>query len=262
MGGLVCRAYLRRFGGDRVDSLVTMGSPHHGTFHAYLANGGTGNRCGPGTGGFARDQRCGSAGAFTSIYSVHDTVISPQDSSGDAGANGVRLSAIGPRQHARWRAGACATGAALTRLSPVWQRHEQPFPPAVSWRHRHRDRFKYLLHAGDHRVLVDCGLFQGWKQLRLKNWAGCRFRPLADAVLLTHAHIDHSGYLPVLGKRGFRRRIYCTDGGAGGILLVDAAHLQEEGSKLRQQTSLSRHQPALPLFSPTTRAVLPASGAG
>ena len=64
---------------------------------------------------------------------------------------------------------------------------------------------KYLLQAGDHRVLVDCGLFQGWKQLRLKNWAELPFPAHSlDAVLLTHAHIDHSGYLPVLGKRGFR----------------------------------------------------------
>ena len=90
---------------------------------------------------------------------------------------------------------------------------------------------KYLLHAGDHRVLVDCGLFQGWKQLRLKNWAELPFPPHSlDAVLLTHAHIDHSGYLPVLGKRGFRRRVYCTRGtqALAEILLVDAAHLQEE----------------------------------
>ena len=111
---------------------------------------------------------------------------------------------------------------------------------------------KYLLHAGDHRVLVDCGLFQGWKQLRLKNWAELPFPPHSlDAVLLTHAHIDHSGYLPVLGKRGFRRRIYCTHGtrALAEILLVDAAHLQEEEANFANKHRFSRHQPALPLFT-------------
>lgn len=111
---------------------------------------------------------------------------------------------------------------------------------------------KYLLHAGDHRVLVDCGLFQGWKQLRLKNWAELPFPPHSlDAVLLTHAHIDHSGYLPVLGKRGFRRRVYCTRGtqALAEILLVDAAHLQEEEANFANKHRFTRHQPALPLFT-------------
>ena len=111
---------------------------------------------------------------------------------------------------------------------------------------------KYLLQAGDHRVLVDCGLFQGWKQLRLKNWAELPFPAHSlDAVLLTHAHIDHSGYLPVLGKRGFRRRVYCTRGtqALAEILLVDAAHLQEEEANFANKHRFSRHQPALPLFT-------------
>ncbi len=111
---------------------------------------------------------------------------------------------------------------------------------------------KYLLSTDDHRVLVDCGLFQGWKQLRLKNWAELPFSPSSlDAVLLTHAHIDHSGYLPVLGKRGFRRRVYCTRGtqALAEILLVDAAHLQEEEANFANKHRFSRHQPALPLYT-------------
>ena len=86
---------------------------------------------------------------------------------------------------------------------------------------------------------ADC--FRAGSNCGLKNWAELPFRstPL-DAVLLTHAHIDHSGYLPVLGKRGFRRRVYCTRGtqALAEILLVDAAHFAGRRSELRQQASL------------------------
>jgi len=111
---------------------------------------------------------------------------------------------------------------------------------------------KYLLQAGGRRLLVDCGLFQGWKQLRLKNWAPPPFAVNSlDAVLLTHAHIDHSGYLPVLARRGYHHRVYCSHGtrALAEILLVDAAHLQEEEANYANKHRFSRHQPALPLFT-------------
>lgn len=111
---------------------------------------------------------------------------------------------------------------------------------------------RYLLQAGDHRVLVDCGLFQGYKQLRLKNWAEPPFTPRTlDAVLLTHAHIDHTGYLPVLAKRGFHRRVYCTRAtrALSEVMLADAAHLQVEEANFANKHRFSRHQPALPLYT-------------
>jgi len=90
---------------------------------------------------------------------------------------------------------------------------------------------RHLLESGASRLLMDCGLFQGLKELRLRNWA--RFpvpAPSIQAVLLSHAHIDHSGFLPRLGKEGFTGPIYCTRGTADllKIMLPDAAHLQEE----------------------------------
>src|SRR3546814_5649884 len=72
---------------------------------------------------------------------------------------------------------------------------------------------KYLLELGDARVLVDCGLFQGFKQLRLRNWAPLPIDPRSlDAVVLTHAHLDHSGYLPLLVKNGFSGPVICPEG--------------------------------------------------
>ncbi|MBL8311498.1 MAG: MBL fold metallo-hydrolase [Burkholderiales bacterium] len=111
---------------------------------------------------------------------------------------------------------------------------------------------RYLLSTAQSRVLVDCGLFQGWKQLRLKNWAPLPFSPSSlDSVLLTHAHIDHSGYLPALCKQGFRRHIWCTHGtrALAELMLLDAAKLQEEEAAFANKHRFSRHQPALPLFT-------------
>ncbi len=110
---------------------------------------------------------------------------------------------------------------------------------------------KYLLEAGGLRLLIDCGLFQGFKQLRLRNWAPPPFDPASlDAVILTHAHIDHSGYLPLLAKQGFRGKVYCSYATRDlcGILLPDAAHLQEEEARFANKHRFSKHQPALPLF--------------
>ncbi|MGZ5686029.1 MAG: MBL fold metallo-hydrolase RNA specificity domain-containing protein [Usitatibacter sp.] len=111
---------------------------------------------------------------------------------------------------------------------------------------------KTLVTAGASRVLVDCGLFQGYKALRLRNWAPPPFDPASlDAVVLTHAHIDHSGYLPLLAKRGFRGRIYCTEGTYElcRILLPDSAHLQEEQAEHANRYGYSKHSPALPLYT-------------
>jgi len=111
---------------------------------------------------------------------------------------------------------------------------------------------RYLVHEGDTRLLVDCGLFQGYKQLRLRNWAPL---PVAasslDAVVLTHAHIDHSGYLPLLVRQGFRGRILCTEATLElcKLLLRDSAHLQEEEAEYANRHGFSRHHPALPLYT-------------
>jgi len=111
---------------------------------------------------------------------------------------------------------------------------------------------RYLLTCGARRVLVDCGLFQGYKYLRLKNWARLPFDPgTLDAVLLTHAHLDHSGYLPLVIKRGFRGPIYATQATIDlcRILLPDSGHLQEEQARYANRHGFSRHSPALPLYT-------------
>ncbi len=108
-----------------------------------------------------------------------------------------------------------------------------------------------LLSYGGKRYLVDCGLFQGPKDKRLLNWEPFQDADKIDAVILTHAHIDHSGYLPKLVKEGFKGPIYCSEGTADlcEILLLDSAYLQEEDAKFANKTKHSRHDPALPLYT-------------
>ena len=111
---------------------------------------------------------------------------------------------------------------------------------------------KYLIESNGHRVLIDCGLFQGLKELRERNWQDLPFDPKSiDAVLITHAHIDHTGYLPRLVAQGFAGRIYCSRGTADllKILLPDAARLQEEDAAYRNRHNLTSHTPALPLYT-------------
>lgn len=110
---------------------------------------------------------------------------------------------------------------------------------------------RFLLDTGKGRILVDCGQFQGLKELRLRNWAPPPFEPRSiDAVVLTHAHIDHSGMLPRLVEQGFRGPIYATPATAelADILLMDAAKLQEEDAAYANRKGFSKHHPALPLF--------------
>lgn len=112
---------------------------------------------------------------------------------------------------------------------------------------------KYLVTLDERRkILLDCGLFQGYKELRLKNWASLPVNPREiDAVILTHAHIDHSGYLPLLVKNGFSGKIYCTQATQElcQILLVDSAYLQEEEARFANEHGYSKHTPALPLYT-------------
>ena len=111
---------------------------------------------------------------------------------------------------------------------------------------------KYLFDDGTASTLVDCGLFQGFKQLRLRNWQPLPFDPKRiTSVVLTHAHIDHSGHLPLLVRNGFAGRIYCTKATRElcEILLPDAAHLQEEEARYANKRGFSKHKPALPLFT-------------
>ncbi len=110
----------------------------------------------------------------------------------------------------------------------------------------------YLLDTGASRVLVDCGLFQGPKKLRERNWRPFPFEPASlDAVVLTHAHIDHSGLLPRLCKAGFAGPIYCTDGTRDllQLLLPDSGHLQEEEARRANRYGYAHHHPALPLYT-------------
>ncbi len=111
---------------------------------------------------------------------------------------------------------------------------------------------KYLIEADRGRVLVDCGLFQGLKELRERNWQDPPFDPASlDAVLITHAHIDHTGYLPRLVAQGFNNPVYCSRGTADllKILLPDAARIQEEDADYRNRHNLTKHRPALPLYT-------------
>lgn len=111
---------------------------------------------------------------------------------------------------------------------------------------------KYLVNTNKARVLVDCGLFQGLKELRERNWQEPPFDARSiNAVLITHAHIDHTGYLPRLVRHGFHGPVYCSRGTADllKILLPDAGRLQEEEADYRNRHNLTKHKPALPLYT-------------
>ena len=111
---------------------------------------------------------------------------------------------------------------------------------------------RFLVEAPGARVLVDCGLFQGIKRLREQNWQPFPVDPASiDAVVVTHAHVDHTGYLPALVRDGFAGEIWCTPSTAAlaGILLPDTAHLQEEDARYANKRKSSKHSPALPLFT-------------
>lgn len=110
---------------------------------------------------------------------------------------------------------------------------------------------KYLLEDGGRKILIDCGLFQGLKELRLRNWDKLPVDPSSiDAVILTHAHIDHSGYLPLLVRDGFKGPIYCTPGTLDlcRILLPDCGRIQENDTERANRYGYTKHKPALPLY--------------
>lgn len=110
---------------------------------------------------------------------------------------------------------------------------------------------RHLLRLGGRSILVDCGLFQGLKALRLKNWAAFPVDPeTIDDVVLTHAHLDHSGYLPKLVREGFRGRVFCTAATAdlSELLLLDSAKIQEGDAAFANRHGFSKHTPALPLY--------------
>ncbi|MFA7668016.1 MAG: MBL fold metallo-hydrolase [Burkholderiaceae bacterium] len=109
-----------------------------------------------------------------------------------------------------------------------------------------------LLRAGGHTVLIDCGMFQGLKNLRQRNWAPFPVEPSSiDAVILTHAHLDHSGYLPRLARLGFKGPVYATDATAdlAQILLMDSAGIQVADAEFLNRHNLTSHKPALPLYT-------------
>ena len=110
---------------------------------------------------------------------------------------------------------------------------------------------RHLLRHGEHGILVDCGLFQGLKALRLKNWARFAVAPTTiGKVVLTHAHLDHSGYLPKFVREGFGGRVVCSRATADlcRLLLLDSARLQEGDADFANRHGFSRHKPALPLY--------------
>ncbi|MDR2337859.1 MAG: MBL fold metallo-hydrolase [Deltaproteobacteria bacterium] len=110
---------------------------------------------------------------------------------------------------------------------------------------------KFLIQVEKQKVLVDCGMFQGRKDLRLRNWSAPEFDPTTlDAVVVTHAHLDHTGYLPVLVKQGYKGIIYATYSTKElmELVLLDAAHLQEEEARYANKWQTSKHAPAKPLF--------------
>jgi metallo-beta-lactamase family protein len=112
---------------------------------------------------------------------------------------------------------------------------------------------KYLVEAEGKRLLVDCGLFQGLKELRLRNWAPLPQKPATfDWCVLTHAHLDHTGYLPRLVRDGFRGPIFADLATIElcNLLLPDSAHIMEEDAQNAQRGGYTKHNPALPLYTP------------
>src|SRR5687767_8917660 len=110
---------------------------------------------------------------------------------------------------------------------------------------------KYLLEHAGKKVLIDCGLFQGLKELRERNWQAPPFEPNdLDAIVITHAHIDHTGYLPRVVRLGYDKRVFTSNGTADllKILLPDSGRLQEEEADYRNRKGLTTHHPALPLY--------------
>lgn len=111
---------------------------------------------------------------------------------------------------------------------------------------------RYLLEVDDHKILIDCGLFQGLKELRLHNWDTFPVEPdEIETVILTHAHIDHIGYLPKLVKEGFNGPVYCTQPTEDllKILLLDSAKLQEEEALYAKKKGYSKHAEPKPLYN-------------
>jgi metallo-beta-lactamase family protein len=111
---------------------------------------------------------------------------------------------------------------------------------------------KHLVSVGDRRILLDCGLFQGLKAHRLRNWQPMVFDSATlDGVVLSHAHLDHSGALPLLVRQGYRGPIYCTSATKDltAVILLDSAHLQEEEAEIANRYGYSKHSPALPLYT-------------
>jgi metallo-beta-lactamase family protein len=111
---------------------------------------------------------------------------------------------------------------------------------------------RHLVEMTGRRVLLDCGLFQGFKTFRERNWQPFPVPPAeVDAVVLSHAHLDHSGWLPVLVREGFKGPIHCSAAtrDLAEVLLLDSAHLQEEDARRANRRGFSHHAPALPLYT-------------
>ena len=111
---------------------------------------------------------------------------------------------------------------------------------------------RHLVTWDTHRLLIDCGLFQGHKVLRLRNWAQAPFEANSlDAVLLTHAHLDHSGYVPLLIQQGFKGQVHASSATVDlcALLLPDSGHIQEEDAAFANRHGFSKHHPALPLYT-------------